>query len=64
MRAAALSALRGLLDLLVAVVVGERKGANPSDYERAGASWWLENLHDERGTLDDVLGIVLAGPRP
>jgi alkanesulfonate monooxygenase SsuD/methylene tetrahydromethanopterin reductase-like flavin-dependent oxidoreductase (luciferase family) len=45
-------------------VLGEREGANPSDYERAGASWWLENLHDERGTLDDVLGIVLAGPRP
>jgi hypothetical protein len=44
-------------------VLGERERADPAEYERAGATWWLENLHDERGSLDDVLRIVEAGPR-
>jgi alkanesulfonate monooxygenase SsuD/methylene tetrahydromethanopterin reductase-like flavin-dependent oxidoreductase (luciferase family) len=44
-------------------VLGEREDADPVDYERAGASWWLENLHDERGSLADVLALVSAGPR-
>lgn len=44
-------------------VLGERERADPADYERAGATWWLENLHDERGSLDDVLRLVAAGPR-
>jgi alkanesulfonate monooxygenase SsuD/methylene tetrahydromethanopterin reductase-like flavin-dependent oxidoreductase (luciferase family) len=44
-------------------VLGEGERADPADYERAGATWWLENLHDERGSLDDVLRLVVAGPR-
>jgi alkanesulfonate monooxygenase SsuD/methylene tetrahydromethanopterin reductase-like flavin-dependent oxidoreductase (luciferase family) len=44
-------------------VLGEREQAEPEAYERAGATWWLENLHDERRSLDDVLGLVSAGPR-
>ena len=43
-------------------VLGEREEADPAGYERAGATWWLENLHDERGSLDDVLRLVSAGP--
>lgn len=43
-------------------VLGEREQAEPEAYERAGATWWLENLHDERGTLDDVLALVCGGP--
>jgi alkanesulfonate monooxygenase SsuD/methylene tetrahydromethanopterin reductase-like flavin-dependent oxidoreductase (luciferase family) len=43
-------------------VLGEREQAEPEAYERAGATWWLENLHDERGSLDDVLALVSAGP--
>jgi alkanesulfonate monooxygenase SsuD/methylene tetrahydromethanopterin reductase-like flavin-dependent oxidoreductase (luciferase family) len=43
-------------------VIGPSDRGEPADYERAGATWWLENLHDERGTLDEVLALVLAGP--
>ena len=43
-------------------VLGERERSDPADYERAGATWWLENLHDERGSVDDVLRLVAAGP--
>jgi alkanesulfonate monooxygenase SsuD/methylene tetrahydromethanopterin reductase-like flavin-dependent oxidoreductase (luciferase family) len=44
-------------------VLGEREEADPAAYERAGTTWWLENLHDERGSLDDVVRLVSAGPR-
>jgi alkanesulfonate monooxygenase SsuD/methylene tetrahydromethanopterin reductase-like flavin-dependent oxidoreductase (luciferase family) len=43
-------------------VLGESDRADPAEYERAGATWWLENLHDERGSLDDLLRLVSAGP--
>jgi alkanesulfonate monooxygenase SsuD/methylene tetrahydromethanopterin reductase-like flavin-dependent oxidoreductase (luciferase family) len=31
-------------------------------YERAGATWWFEQVHDGRGGLDEVLARVGAGP--
>ena len=31
-------------------------------YADAGATWWLEHLHDRRGTLDELLARVSAGP--
>ena len=31
-------------------------------YAGAGATWWLESLHDRRGPLDDLLARVSAGP--
>ena len=31
-------------------------------YAAAGTTWWLEHLHDRRGTLDDLLARVRAGP--
>jgi len=43
-------------------VLGERGRGNPADYVRAGATWWLENLHDRRGRIDDVLALVERGP--
>ena len=43
-------------------VLGERERGNPSAYERAGATWWLENLHDRRGNADELLALVSAGP--
>ena len=43
-------------------VLGELSKSNPASYELAGATWWLENLHDERGTPDEVLELVAAGP--
>lgn len=43
-------------------VLGERGRADPADYERAGATWWLENLHDGRGSFDDLVAFAAAGP--
>jgi probable F420-dependent oxidoreductase len=43
-------------------VLGERGRGNPADYERAGATWWLENLDDGRGSFDELLAFAAAGP--
>jgi probable F420-dependent oxidoreductase len=43
-------------------VLGESGRGDPAAYAEAGATWWLENLHDERGTIDDVLTLVRQGP--
>ena len=43
-------------------VLGQSDRADPAAYERAGATWWLENVHDKRGSLDDVLQLVERGP--
>jgi hypothetical protein len=44
-------------------VLGQSDRGDPDDYARAGATWWLENLHDRRGSLDDVLALVGRGPQ-
>ncbi len=31
-------------------------------YEEAGATWWLESVHGLRGTLDEMVARVKAGP--
>jgi len=31
-------------------------------YARAGATWWLESVHDRRGSFDELLARVAAGP--
>jgi alkanesulfonate monooxygenase SsuD/methylene tetrahydromethanopterin reductase-like flavin-dependent oxidoreductase (luciferase family) len=31
-------------------------------YEQAGATWWLESIHDHRGSFDELLARVAAGP--
>jgi len=33
-----------------------------SEYEDAGATWWLENLHDRRFAPDELIARVAAGP--
>jgi alkanesulfonate monooxygenase SsuD/methylene tetrahydromethanopterin reductase-like flavin-dependent oxidoreductase (luciferase family) len=43
-------------------VLGQSDRGDPAAYERAGATWWLENLHDMRGTLDEVQRLIEAGP--
>jgi probable F420-dependent oxidoreductase len=43
-------------------LLGERGRGDPAAYARAGATWWLENLHDHRGTGAEVLGLVEQGP--
>jgi probable F420-dependent oxidoreductase len=44
-------------------VLGQSDRGDPAAYERAGATWWLENIHDMRGSIDDVLALVNAGPQ-
>jgi alkanesulfonate monooxygenase SsuD/methylene tetrahydromethanopterin reductase-like flavin-dependent oxidoreductase (luciferase family) len=34
----------------------------PAAYARAGATWWFESIHDERGDFDALLRRVAAGP--
>jgi probable F420-dependent oxidoreductase len=34
----------------------------PSSYEAAGATWWLEDVHDRRGSADAMLERITAGP--
>jgi hypothetical protein len=31
-------------------------------YAAVGTTWWLEHLHDRRGSLDELLTRVAAGP--
>jgi alkanesulfonate monooxygenase SsuD/methylene tetrahydromethanopterin reductase-like flavin-dependent oxidoreductase (luciferase family) len=31
-------------------------------YERAGATWWIEQIHDQRGGVDAMVARVVAGP--
>jgi len=44
-------------------VLGQSDRGDPSDYAGAGATWWLENLHDGRGSPEEVLALVQAGVR-
>ena len=40
-------------------VIGE---GDASAYEQAGATWWLETIHDERGPVEETLKLVASGP--
>jgi probable F420-dependent oxidoreductase len=42
------------------VQLGDRE--TPVAYAEAGATWWLENVHDRRGDLDQMLELVRGGP--
>jgi alkanesulfonate monooxygenase SsuD/methylene tetrahydromethanopterin reductase-like flavin-dependent oxidoreductase (luciferase family) len=60
-----ISAQRPTEDGFEAVVMGY---STPSDaalhrsYDEQGATWWLEAIHDIRGTKEEMLERVLAGP--
>jgi alkanesulfonate monooxygenase SsuD/methylene tetrahydromethanopterin reductase-like flavin-dependent oxidoreductase (luciferase family) len=56
-----IAAMAALLDGEVAVI-GYADRADWREYERAGATWWLESLHDLRGPAEAIRGIVRAGP--
>jgi alkanesulfonate monooxygenase SsuD/methylene tetrahydromethanopterin reductase-like flavin-dependent oxidoreductase (luciferase family) len=43
-------------------VIGESGRGDPRAYAEAGATWWLESMHDQRGSAEDVLALVKAGP--
>lgn len=38
------------------------EGAMVGEYAGAGATWWLEHLHDRRGSTAELLARVAAGP--
>jgi alkanesulfonate monooxygenase SsuD/methylene tetrahydromethanopterin reductase-like flavin-dependent oxidoreductase (luciferase family) len=44
------------------VVAALRPGADPEPYAAAGATWWLVAFPWERISLDEVRGVVHAGP--
>ncbi len=52
----------GRSDQYDVAVLGESDRMDPTAYANAGATWWLENLHDKRGALDEVLALVQKGP--
>jgi probable F420-dependent oxidoreductase len=43
-------------------VLAESGQGEPAAYGAAGATWWLENVHDRRGPLDEMRALVAAGP--
>lgn len=45
-------------------VIGYHDRASPLEYEDAGATWWIESVHDRRGTYDEMLELVGTGPQP
>jgi probable F420-dependent oxidoreductase len=58
-------ALREAADPFDVVVMGHVERGDretPAAYAEAGATWWLENIHDVRGNLDEMLGLVRSGP--
>lgn len=53
--------LRDASDFDVAVL-GEQRSSDVAAYEEAGATWWLENVHDQRGSPEEMLALVQSGP--
>jgi probable F420-dependent oxidoreductase len=43
-------------------VIGQRGQSDPHSYEDAGATWWLESIHDRRGSGKEMLKLVDSGP--
>ena len=43
-------------------VVGESHKADRAAYEEAGATWWLEGIHDQRGSPEEMLELVESAP--
>jgi probable F420-dependent oxidoreductase len=43
-------------------VIGYHDRVAPANYEHAGATWWIESIHDMRGSYDEMLSLVGAGP--
>jgi alkanesulfonate monooxygenase SsuD/methylene tetrahydromethanopterin reductase-like flavin-dependent oxidoreductase (luciferase family) len=55
------SGLDGPFDVAVFGIAGVG-GFTPADYEAVGATWWLESVTPQRGSVDDILAIATAGP--
>jgi probable F420-dependent oxidoreductase len=53
---------QGSVEPFDVAVLGESDKREPAAYAEAGATWWLESCHDERGSLEEVLKLVDSGP--
>ena len=56
--------LRGSLDGFDVAVMGHVEPGDtetPVAYDEAGATWWLENVHDGRGDFDAIRALVRRG---
>ncbi len=53
---------RGELDGFDVAVMGHADQVDPGAYAAAGATWWLENVHDRRGSTGEMLALVRRGP--
>ena len=53
---------RTVEDSFDVAVLGDSGRASPGRYEAAGATWWLENLHDMRAAPAEIRALVGAGP--
>lgn len=51
----------GPFDIAVLGLLGEA-GVPPSEWQAAGATWWLESLSPMRGSLEHLVSLVRAGP--
>jgi alkanesulfonate monooxygenase SsuD/methylene tetrahydromethanopterin reductase-like flavin-dependent oxidoreductase (luciferase family) len=49
-------------DAFEVAVIGDSSALTVDAYRAAGATWWLETLHDRRLALDEARGLVAAGP--
>ncbi len=49
-------------DLDVALIGVSEPGSSVTPYADAGATWWLEHLHGQRGTLDQLVERIRSGP--
>ena len=54
--------LIGRRDGFDVAVLGQADRGDPAAYEQAGATWWLENVHDRRGSPEEMLRLVREGP--
>ena len=43
-------------------VLGRSDRGDPARYAEAGATWWVENIHDRRGSLDEMRAVIESGP--
>jgi alkanesulfonate monooxygenase SsuD/methylene tetrahydromethanopterin reductase-like flavin-dependent oxidoreductase (luciferase family) len=44
-------------------VLGRSDRSDPASFADAGATWWVESVHDRRGPLERMRELVAAGPR-
>jgi hypothetical protein len=49
-------------DVAIDGISGPRDGALTQEYAEAGATWWFESLFGLRGSVEEMLARVRAGP--